>query len=428
MKQTLRYVISIVWCVSIALLQYGYGQDNFQTGYLLAQSGDTIRGYINDLNWRKSPVGIEFRPTLEAQSELLDPTKIGGFSVGGEIYTSAIVEKEESSENLANLEYDADLNIRIDTVFLQLLVQGKLSLYYHQDEIDLKNYYMRTANDQWTLLGHKKYYQLKEGKTILAENRQYLGQLRNQMQDCSTMIGSLNETTYTQKSLTDLFLQYLECVGADIGYYHKPAKIRLQAGIFAGITATSFQFKGGAGSSLSSLELIDFPISTGLSGGAYLEIVFPRNREKLSLVNELYYNAFQTTGTVVESESVDRFLTTTAEVEYTYLKLAHLVRYKLLVGNSSVYITGGIANGFAISSDSYHLRERVTGPLTTLIENRPIADFRTYEQSAIVGVGLMVGPAIIDLRYETGNGISQIPNFGSPTDRVSAFVGYRLWK
>ncbi len=66
----------------------------------------------------------------------------------------------------------------------------------------------------------------------MTENNKYLGQLTLYLNDCPSLQKNLENTSYTQKSLINLFQNYYECSQSEISFQKEEEKIRADTSQF----------------------------------------------------------------------------------------------------------------------------------------------------------------------------------------------------
>lgn len=416
---------SIMLALFFLISQAALAQENYLPGYLISINGDTINGLIDYQNWSKNPKRIHFKEGSSENEKSYLPIEIKAFGVAAEIYTSAIVETEVSPFTTNQLEDNSRLNIKVDTVFLQLLIRGEKSLFFHQNELAMKNFYV-LHEGELKLLGQKKYMTFKDGKRGVAENKQYVGQLTLFFQDCPKIYDKVQQITYSQKSLEKIFISYLSCTESVVEFQKKTEKITTAFGPMVGIGLTTFNFQGGDGPILAGISTINLSQSINPSGGLFFEIIFPRNRQKLSLVSELLYTAYQVEGTSEQFASPTNYTTHSIDLDYSYAKLNLLFRYKYPLDAIDIFANVGFSNGYAFTNNSYQKKEIVNGGIEVIREDSPMANFSKYEQGLIIGLGSRYKSFSFEARYDAGNGMSRIPTLQSRTNRLSVLVGYRL--
>ncbi|MGD1840364.1 MAG: hypothetical protein ACFB0B_05625 [Thermonemataceae bacterium] len=426
MKKTYKYYL-LASCMLVGLFASftAVGQKNFVEGYIISLEGDTLRGMIDFRNSEKNPSQVIFK--RGNQVEKFSPYQIQQFGVNGEIYVSASVEKEVSPDYLGELNALPDVKLEKDTVFLQSLIEGDKSLYFFKSEKRKNNFYIE-ENGAYTLLLHKRYFKEVNGKKIISHNRSYVSQLSAYLQDCPEINQPLSKTEYSLKSLRKLFETYYACKDEKILFENNIEKIPPEFGVVAGASLTNVSFSSGRGA-FTTVVNADYPTSLNFMGGIYFNLIRTKNAGKWSLYNELSVVSYNFEGDYTDFDFTTRddiFTFTRTELNYTYLKLYTLLRFRYPVNQFALYFNAGISNGYVIASRNYALEDRqlITSLITT--EGEAIEGARDYEQGLVVGLGGQFKKFSLEVRYERSNGISPSDGLNSPVDRFQFLLGYRL--
>jgi hypothetical protein len=112
-------------------------QEKFYSGAIIQTNGDTLKGYISNIYDAKK---IEFKTSKNAKKTILTPGQIKGFLLFGNTYKSKFVNINEYDKSKYLKEYPTlvknnflekrrDVTTYTDSVFVQQLVNGKISLY-----------------------------------------------------------------------------------------------------------------------------------------------------------------------------------------------------------------------------------------------------------------------------------------------------------
>ena len=136
MINTLFKLATVVACIigiNIDTVEAQSGR--FTQGYLVKNNGDTVSGYIQKWERERFPKEIKFKETLEAESVPIDPLTTKFFSLGSQIYEShiLILDKSAYARNklyVNHLPYHNKRTLAQDTVFLNVMVKGKVDLLY----------------------------------------------------------------------------------------------------------------------------------------------------------------------------------------------------------------------------------------------------------------------------------------------------------
>lgn len=417
----------ITLILGILISQFSFSQTNYIPGYVVQITGDTAFGFIDYRNWSENPNRVTFKLNEGSNSIKYTPTDIVGFSVYDEIYMSGIVEYETSPFKTSELVESPALYFKLDTIFLQALYIGNKSLFYYKNIYGKEHFYIR-GDTGFELLVYKKYIVGKNGQIIIKENNRYLGQLTLYLSDCPDISLKLKNTSYSKKSLKNLFQYYYANVSTDPYFQNNAEKISTEVGVLAGVSFSYLKFQSRASPTLVN-AVYEEP-SINVAGGLFIDILFSRNQRKWSLYSELFYSAYRTNGRYENIKNPDEYTITELEIGNAHVKLNNLLRFKYPFGKFSLFFNAGLSNGFAISETNYSMSELKTktyiGSIVKFEEGPAILETRKYEQAIIMGLGAKFNRYSFEARFEQGNGMSGYITLKSFTQKSYFLLGYRF--
>jgi len=128
--------------LALSVPLFSLAQSNFQKGYIVNNSNDTLRGYINYREREANPTSVSFKPELTSEAQTLKIRDCAAYGIGDiESYQRFVVNITSSKININNLSKGVDLSYKRDTVLLKQLQTGKnVSLYTYTDKIKLRFY------------------------------------------------------------------------------------------------------------------------------------------------------------------------------------------------------------------------------------------------------------------------------------------------
>jgi hypothetical protein len=350
------------------------------------------------------------------------PAEIVEFGVENEIYESGIVDMEMSPVSLSNLSNEADLKIERDTAFLKVLIRGRKGLYYLKNSAGKINFYI-SHDTGYALLIYKKYYNLKDGVRIVAENKQYTGQLHVYLIDCPDIMAKMHNVTYSSGSLTRLFKHYYSCTNSQTDHEQKTDKIKVEFGLIAGAALNTITFKS---NQYDYLTKGDINPSISFAGGIFLDLVLPRNQRKWSIYNEQLLTSSYFNGKYTDYTNENKYTLYTIHIGYTYMTFNNLIRFKYPFGKYYWYVNGGISNRFAIIGRNDLHTELKLYAVERTYDEYAISFVRTHEFGFIIGTGVKYKDFCLDARYVRGNGMSDGTQLGSVTNQFIVMIGYRF--
>jgi hypothetical protein len=419
-------------------------QKNYLPGMIITLKNDTLKGFIDYQNWAKNPKSISFKVSENASPSEYNPLGINGFIVQTDVYVSAIVQAEDSRQmeynpnQIKEADYNPEIKLRTDTIFLQAMYQGSKNLYYSYDEKGKPQFYIKQWPD-FELLIYKKYLRYNEERIDIGspevlnafrENKKFIGQLTLYFQDCPAMQQKLNNAVYEQKSLENIFDDYYKCAKSKPSFkYDKEKlniKLKLEYGVLAGISSTKLLMSSSEEYMYRYTVSPDYKASTNFSGGVLFDVVLARNQRRWSIYNELIYTSFSVAQHFEEVVNEDIFTLIDTKIAYSYLKWNSMLRYKYFVKNDwFMFANSGISLGYAIEGSNSITIDKTVNEYNTHSEKQLFEDSKS-ETGVLVGLGGGYKKISFEARYERGNGISDNNLIRSRTNRMYLLMGYRF--
>ena len=172
-----------------------FAQSNYKPGAAITTNGDTLRGFINYRGWFLNPESIEFKTTMDGQTEHLTLENTVWFSVAGYgSYRAFEVPVSMNRLEFAALTVELDTTQVLKPVFLKEILRGdKVTVFSFQDKIK-KRFYIQQVGGNLPV-------ELKYGKTIrdLQEIRHeiFKDQLRRVAIEGNTLTGEVEKFIQT---------------------------------------------------------------------------------------------------------------------------------------------------------------------------------------------------------------------------------------
>ncbi|MBZ0242366.1 MAG: PorT family protein, partial [Bacteroidales bacterium] len=264
----------------------------------------------------------------------------------------------------------------------------------------------------------------REDRTLILENKKYVGQLILYLSDCPTINSKLESASYNKSSLIKAFKHYYECTSTAVSFQRKTQKLDFELGVLAGASLTSLDFNSGG--EFPYLVNADYNSSINISAGLFFDIILPVTKGRWSINNELLFSSYKVEGSYTDFKHADYYTISDTEIGYSYLKLNTLIRYKHPVGNVFLFFNGGMSNGFAISETNYKKEESKFHSTEELVEGLALDDTRKYERGLIVGAGVKYTRFSCEMRYEVGNGMTSYVLLSASAKRFYLLFSYRL--
>lgn len=151
-------------------------QANFQKGYVVTSSKDTVRGFIDYRERHSHPESIRFRQNDNAAVQTYTVTNCVAFGLDGlESYRRHEVKMSMYEEAVSKLTSIADSVLVRDTVFLRILQAGeKVTLYDYIDDIKKRFFIAELNGVPYELI--RRFYLDEESRNMAVANS-YVTQL-----------------------------------------------------------------------------------------------------------------------------------------------------------------------------------------------------------------------------------------------------------
>ena len=255
----------IVFLLIFSSIGSSFAQGDFRPGYI-ENNGDTIHGFIA-YKIEKNYKACSFKKSSGTEAITYGPEDIDSYRFEGDkLFEAAYVKADQDSIK----------------VFLEVIVQGKASLYHYLDRFFVRK-------EQSTL------YELEEteeavergGTTYKTKNRRYILLLRYLLNNCPSLADRIDNMSLTQKKLTRLIEGYNECVGsAYVTYKKNKPLVASHYGLLSVYSKSKLKFYAHL-PEYKPMEARDFNTSS-VGIGMFLDISSPKINERLSFHSELW--------------------------------------------------------------------------------------------------------------------------------------------
>ncbi|CAA9244508.1 MAG: hypothetical protein AVDCRST_MAG56-1652 [uncultured Cytophagales bacterium] len=406
-------------------------QKNFVEGYVVNNAGDTLRGLIDDKNWRMNPEAIQFRRNAEERPVTYTPADISAFHLlSGEYYRSKVVQYDQSPVALAELGNSSDPKWQRDTLFLKVEVSGKATLYFLQQKNNKQNFFLETGGAGAEELLNVKYFRFQNGDKHAVTSQQYKSQLRNRLGDCNALGTKFYEVEYDLKSFRNVIEQYNRCGGQEQPSVRrdKDRGKTFEFGLVAGVHVTRLKF--------SSEELAYSDLTAGTYAkrvnevaGLSLDLVFPRAHRQYMIHSELVYkgnyvtNAFERTEparrSTIKGDSWFRMNCVQANVMFRY--------HRATFTKVRPFFQAGVIAARSVGADNRMILETSYSWGGTNRTERPALAVTNRTTAGLAGgIGATWGNFGLEARYETALGPSAARELRSSVNTAYALASYTL--
>jgi len=229
--------------LSFAVPFLATAQSNFRKGYILNNSNDTLKGYVNYRERSANPVSIQFREQPQDKTQVFDVKNCAGYGIDGLEYLERYtVNISNGRVMVSDLSLGLDSTFRTESVFLKLLTGGKnVALYSYQDQLKTRFYIKEKESAVPAELIYQVYLDIEHPSSIIKEKK-FAGQLMDIIKKYQEATPALYKRLRAlQYSESDL-LSVVNLINDQHAEKSKYQKVRLFAG--AGFNVSKVNYSG----------------------------------------------------------------------------------------------------------------------------------------------------------------------------------------
>ena len=393
-------------------------QKNFVKGGVITSQKDTLRGYIDDQEWVRSPSSCVFKANNNAPEQTFNASEITGFFIekSNELYLSKTFSIEKLSRDINKTNYGSldryrqrSKNMQSKTVFVRPLTLGKLSLFLFTD-FDNEVHFLVEENNKITPLVYHHF---------MADNYSYdINEFQNQLrvlcQPCETMSKyDFASLPYQQTDLLKTIRLCNACLVSEIKPYFVPNTKypNWEIGLLAGLGISSVTY--------STFPQVADIRNTSPQIGLFVNYVVARSRGRFVVQNEILNYGYRGVFTDTDYNGIS----SEYNFKLSYLSIKNLLKYKFYAKQTSAYVFGGIGNGFVIGQEG---SSRYTNFGSGSSSRNFPESVRKHEESYVVGLGLSRGRVYFEASIIKGTGFSPFTAVSSASKQFSFLVKYRI--
>ncbi|MEO6169255.1 MAG: hypothetical protein ABIO46_11450 [Chitinophagales bacterium] len=414
MKRVNNFFLIHLFILFLFTCYTAHAQKNFVSGIVVLNSGDTLKGFISDEEWKVNPKIIYFKTTTESAFVKYTPLTTRMFRItNGNWYVSYTGLVDGSSLKIPELKYNPNPPTVLDTLFLRVLVAGNAALLYARDYRERDHFFILKTGDTIAELGYNKFLVSGYDGTHTKVNEVYRSQLVKLVADCPSLSEKIMgiPLVYNRDDFVALIKQYNSCDGAAIEYAESKERWDFGFSVLAGVNWCRLRFTSDKN---TFLKTIDMDRSLGYAAGLGFNAIIPRNRKQWSIFNMVYlknYTAYGNTElNLADAEN-------SVYIDFHYLKLATSIRYTSPKGAVKPFIGLGMTNGYALKDKN--LYTNASGSVKELIDGP-----KRYEFGLVAEGGLSFNHFSVIVMYESSNGMSPFQDIQSHVATLYGMVGY----
>lgn len=370
--------IFLVHFVLFSLLLKIYSQSDYRSGYVILNTSDTLYGYIDFRTDFSNSQHCYFKKDNNSNYIEYFPEQLLGYRfIDGKYYVSK--------------------NLRIDNVerkvFLEILIFGKVKIYYSVLEDDPNNlhlskprsgrYYIEKDTGIYEINNDIITKQLPDGKTIMRNTNQYKGVLKVFFSDSPDIFKKVNNTSFNKESLINIAKDYHErvCTDEQCIIFEKPLSKRIYK---LGITS-SYIFQTGDYFSQEYATDIKLKQDSKLSIGLFAATNIDNDYRFWFQVKAMYISHSFTDSLMYRNVYPSSY-----NYKFSSILTDFTLKYRFSLSKIKPYVFGGLILG-SIINNQFKLNTSLN-LLTTKIDENAFENKILYGVTAGLGMEYQVVP------------------------------------
>ena len=317
-----------------------YSQPNLVKGYILENEFDTLHGFIDYRSDKRMSEFVDFYYSFNMNKTRYYPNQIYGYGLGNH---RKYLSTEISIDDIAD---------KRDTVFLELLVKGRTTLYSYQGNYNEQFFIQKDSLGMWELTYERII--IVDGVSTVNPHGKYLGILQYFFSDCKYFLTNPPDCSFNREALSRVVELYNHCSeGSDIEPKQKTPKITFNLGIKPGMSISKVDLS-------SYNKYPDFMNAEYLSKtrpyiGAYLET---KSRNRFGFLSFILEIDCITRGMKTPENysfyysPIEPDVTLFVDFKFTYLDFIPAIKFSYEFRNLKSYIWGGPLYGIGLQNNN----------------------------------------------------------------------------
>lgn len=382
MKTNLFLLIAILYQTA------SFAQINFEPGYIINNQGVKNECLIKNTGWKNNPENFEYKLSATNEVKKGALNEFSEFSVTEYTFRRFTVDIDRSPETIAWLSDSNEPLYKRETLFLNVLVQGDITLYKYEDSEMLRFFYSTPQNSQPVQLIFKMYKQ----DTKIIYNRTYKSELQKLMSGRINDPEVFKQLDYKEKAMVRLFRKYngVSDENPITGGSKETGKFHIKAG--PGVNFVTLKTDYGSVAEAP----YEFSSKATFSTGIELEYILPFNKNKWAVFMAPSYQSYTNKATGYFAEGPSR-LFNTWNIKYNNIDVPLGARHYMYLNNNARFFINAAyiySQGIGGSKVTFS-KGTVTNGITTLT-----AEAQSKKQSSFMaGVGFSYKQFSIEARY-----------------------------
>ncbi|TKK69224.1 hypothetical protein FC093_07865 [Ilyomonas limi] len=417
---------TIVLALCCLVFITSYAQKNMKEGFVVLNSGDTLKGFIDYREWYKNPGSILFGVANAGDMRRYKLKDITCFAVdGSEMYQRYYVKMSMDRILMGNIG-EKDTSSRMDTVFLKVLQTGnKVTLFSYSDDVK-KRLYILPANETIPVELQNSEY-IVNGQVI--NEKEYRSVLlsiaRNYMPDAADLQTFIYNQDYSQNNIMNICYK-INGISPQAVVKQKEKNIPSRFRFFAGVGVNSGEISIGGNNHYAG-KTAGATYGTIVDAGA--DILVNPSIGRLFLRSQLTASAYKTNAytSVKYYEAKENYYLT---FNQRNIALHEQLNYNLYNGHNLKWFVGA---GVGVNFSSYpeneekFIREGL-GDTTSSINDKYVVTIKNFWLNTALRSGFTIKNLDVALAYYPKTSLSQNSVIGVYNSSLQLQVNYVFFK
>ncbi len=388
----------------------------FEKGYFIDNTGNRTECLIKNVDWKNNPTSFEYKQSEDNIVNMMTINQATEFGVYNfSKYKKYTVNIDISSDQLQNLTYDSQPEMKEKVLFLNVLLEGKANLYEFTDD-NTSKYFFNVDSSKVEQLVYKRYLVESSGNDY-RKNSRYKQQLFNNLKCPNFSMQKINKVDYNRQDLVNFFVAYNQCNNEEvINYKEKQKRDLFNLNIRPGINNSSLSVVH----NFQNYRDVDFENKWNFRLGIEAEFILPFNKDSWSIVAEPTYQSYKderiTNVTKITLGDI------TASVDYKAIEIPLSIRYYIFLNDKSkIFANVGYVINFTTNSSFIYSRSS-----SNIFDD---LDINRTKNNWAIGLGYKLDDKYsIEFRYLTPREIlGKYVFYDSKYKTVSIIFGYSIF-
>ncbi|MEL1244113.1 hypothetical protein AAEO56_07575 [Flavobacterium sp. DGU11] len=391
----MKQILSIV---AFFMISAAFAQINYQPGYFISNNGAKTECLIRNVAWKDAPVEFDYKANEGAETQKGLIKNVSEFSVESYKFKRFRASVDRSSTIMDQMSTSAVPEWKTETLFLKVLVEGKVTLYQYEDGNIVKYFFSTGDHSNAEQLLYREY---KEDG-VINTNTKFRQQLFNLMRDKLADTKDFENIRYRKDALSKLFVEYNGGTGEmkDLTATQNRSSVNFK--ITPGISMGSVTIEDRLGNGIE----FDFKSKPVFRIGAEVEYIMPFNNNKWALFTDPNIQFYKNDG----SQGVYNWT-----MQYKFIELPFGARHYMFLNNDSkLFIDIAFAAVLNVG-DCY-------------IQYNEVKRGISKSSNFAAGVGFAHKQYSAEVRYGFGRGLTDLHDtWGATYSSAGLILGYKLF-